>query len=101
MVELMQINSETILFFLVYYAVIAAISVAITVCDKSAAKKGAWRISEFTLMMFGFAGGALPMFITMKKIRHKTKHMKFMIGLPAEMLLHVLIIAGIAYMNLS
>ena len=90
-------NLTAILIFLAYYVLVAAISVAITVFDKSAAKKGAWRISEYMLMMVGLAGGALPMFITMKKIRHKTKHMKFMIGLPAEMVLHVLIIAGAIY----
>lgn len=89
---------QELMLFLVYYAAVAAASVALTVYDKSAAQKGAWRISEAMLMGIGLIGGALPMFVTMKKIRHKTKHKKFMIGLPAEMVLHVaLIIAAIYY----
>ncbi len=87
-------------YYLVCYAALAIVSVALTVYDKAAAKSGAWRIPEATLMLLGFFGGALPMFITMKLIRHKTKHKKFMIGLPAEIVLHVaLIAAAIFYLN--
>lgn len=82
---------QTLKFFLLYYSVISLISVVLTVADKSAARKGAWRISELTLMLTGLIGGALPMYITMKVIRHKTKHLKFMLGLPLEILLHVAI----------
>ena len=74
---------------MLYYSVISLISVVLTVADKSKAKRGAWRIPELTLMLTGLFGGALPMFVTMKIIRHKTKHLKFMLGLPLEMLLHV------------
>ncbi len=84
-------------YFLVYYAAVAAISVIITVFDKVAAKKRAWRIPEATLMFIGLIGGALPMFITMKLIRHKTKHKKFMIGLPAEFILHVILCVAAVY----
>lgn len=80
---------QTLKFFLIYYSVISLVSVALTVADKSKARKGKWRIPELTLMLSGLLGGALPMFVTMKIIRHKTKHMKFMLGLPLEMLLHV------------
>ena len=88
----MKLENPVMLVFLAYYAVVAVISVAITVFDKSAAKKGSWRVSEFMLMMFGLAGGALPMLVTMKKIRHKTKHMKFVICVPVLFLLQVALI---------
>ncbi len=83
--------------FLIYYAVVAAVSVVITIHDKNAAKKGAWRISEAMLMGVGLIGGALPMLVTMKMIRHKTKHMKFMLGLPAEIILHIAVLIAAAY----
>ena len=67
--------------FLIYYAVIAVVSVIITVRDKNAAKSGEWRVSEAMLMGISLIGGALPMYVTMKLIRHKTKHTKFMVGL--------------------
>lgn len=44
-------------------------------------------------MTVGFLGAALPMFLTMQCIRHKTRHLKFMLGLPAEFLLHAALIA--------
>ncbi len=82
---------------LLYLAFISLVAVILTIKDKSAAKKGKWRVPEATLMLVGLAGGALAMYITMKTIRHKTKHMKFMIGLPAEFLLHIAIICLIMF----
>lgn len=84
---------QTLKFFLLYYSVISLISVVLTIADKSAARKRAWRVPESFLMLIGLIGGALPMYITMKVIRHKTKHIKFMLGLPLEILLHAALIA--------
>ncbi len=86
---------------LIYFVLIGIVAVAITVGDKAAAKKGKWRVPEATLMMIGLFGGALPMFVTMKTIRHKTKHMKFMIGLPLEIALHAAIICAILYLKFN
>lgn len=85
----MQFFSELIL---IYLAVISVVAVIITIADKTAAKKNLWRVPEATLMLIGLFGGALPMFITMRVIRHKTKHKKFMIGLPLEIALHAAIL---------
>ena len=82
---------------LIYLAAVGVFSVIITVYDKVCAKNGALRIPEATLMGIGFIGGALPMFITMKLIRHKTKHKKFMLGLPAEIVLHAVICVAAIY----
>lgn len=86
-----------VILFLIFYAILAAVSVALTVLDKRAAIKGKWRVPEATLMLLGLFAGALPMFVTMRIIRHKTKHMKFMIGLPAEMALHVALICFVLF----
>ena len=86
-----------VVLFLIFYAILAAVSVALTVLDKRAAVKGKWRVPEATLMLLGLCGGALPMFVAMRTIRHKTKHMKFMIGLPLEMALHVALICLIFF----
>ena len=83
--------------FLLYYAIVAVISMVITIHDKNSAKRGRWRVSEAMLMGIGLIGGALPMYVTMKLIRHKTKHPKFMVGLPAEMVLHLVIIGLVIY----
>lgn len=77
---------------IIYLAVMALVSVVMTVADKASAKRGGWRVPEATLMTLGLFGGALPMYVTMKTIRHKTKHKKFMIGLPVEIALHAAVV---------
>lgn len=52
-------------------------------------------------MLLGFFGGALAEYLTMKAIRHKTLHKKFMIGLPLFILIHVAIIALAVYMKIT
>ncbi len=85
----------------IYVVLIGIVAVAITVGDKAAAKKKKWRVPEATLMLIGLFGGALPMFVTMKTIRHKTKHMKFMIGLPLEIALHTAIVCLLIYFRFN
>ncbi|MBQ8016207.1 MAG: DUF1294 domain-containing protein [Clostridia bacterium] len=82
---------------IIYFAIISLVAVIVTVADKAAAKRGTWRVPEATLMLIGLFGGALAMFITMKTIRHKTKHMKFMIGLPLEIVLHAAIVCFLLF----
>ncbi|HIZ12006.1 MAG TPA: DUF1294 domain-containing protein [Candidatus Eubacterium faecavium] len=72
----------------VYLLLINIISAVFTAADKYKAKRGRFRISEDLLLTLAFIGGAAAEYITMKIIRHKTKHKKFMIGLPAIMILH-------------
>lgn len=77
---------------IVYVVAISVMAAILTIADKRKAKQGKWRISENTLMIVGLLGGALAMYITMKTIRHKTLHKKFMIGLPLEILLHCILV---------
>ncbi len=86
---------------LIYLAVISLVAVIITIIDKAKAKRDTWRIPEATLMLIGLFGGALPMYVTMKTIRHKTKHKKFMIGLPLEIALHAVIACLIIFSKLN
>ena len=65
-----------------YFALISIIAIIVTVADKVKAKTGAWRVKESTLLILSAIGGSVAMFITMQVIRHKTKHPKFMIGIP-------------------
>ncbi len=81
------------IYYLIYFAAISLVSVIITVYDKKAAKSGKRRIRESTLLLLSALGGSLAMYITMKKIRHKTKHKKFMIGIPVIMILQAGVIA--------
>ena len=43
------------------------------------------------LLLFSALGGSVAMFITMLIIRHKTKHVKFMLGIPIIMIVQIAI----------
>ena len=80
---------------IVIAAVTSAVSVIVCIADKlRSKKKGRTRVSEATLMTLSAFGGALFMFLTMLLIRHKTRHPRFMIGLP----LMIVFQAAIAYL---
>lgn len=80
------------IYYITYFAAISLISVIVTVYDKKAAKRCKRRIRESTLMLLSLLGGSLAMYITMKKIRHKTKHKKFMLGIPVITVLQIALI---------
>jgi len=50
--------------------------------DKLKAKRGAWRIPEKTLLGVAAAGGSIGSLVGMYTFRHKTKHIKFTLGIP-------------------
>ncbi len=77
--------------FLIYLVIINIIAVIVTVCDKYRAKHNKWRIKESTLLLISALGGSIFMYITMQIIRHKTKKIKFMLGIPLIIILQFLI----------
>lgn len=78
--------------FLVYIIFVNIMSAIVCIIDKLSAIYGNRRISEKTLMLLSILGGGVLMYITMQIIRHKTKHNKFMIGLPIVIMLQVTVI---------
>jgi len=73
-----------------YLIIINLIAIVVTISDKHRAKKHLWRIPEATLLFISVLGGSPAMLITMKLIRHKTQHKKFMIGIPVIILLQAI-----------
>ena len=78
---------------LTYLAVVSVFSVIICVYDKVAARCKWWRIPEKVLLALSALGGSVAMYVTMKIIRHKTRHNKFMVRIPVIILLQIAIIA--------
>ena len=76
-----------------YPIFISIIAIAVTVRDKRSAIRNRRRISERTLFFIAIVGGAVAMFITMLIIRHKTKHKRFMLGLPIIIAAQIIILA--------
>ena len=82
-------------FIAAYFIAINLTGIFINCIDKYKAKHNKWRIKEATLWIIGPLGGAPLSYLTMKLIRHKTKHKGFMIGMP---LLAIIDIAGLIYL---
>ena len=82
--------------FLAYIAIISLISVIVCIYDKKVSRKNRveLRTPEKTLLLLSALGGSVAMFVTMLIIRHKTKHVKFMLGIPLIMVIQ----AGIVYL---
>lgn len=80
---------------IVYFIAVSLLTIVLTIYDKIAARKRAFRISEATLILCGVFGGAVAELVTMLLIRHKTRHIKLMLGLPLIIILHIAIAFGI------
>lgn len=86
-------------FWLVYIAAVSVAALFITVYDKRAAVCGKWRISEKMLFFTALLGGSVSMYLTMKTVRHKTRHKRFMIGLPIIIILQIAAVSAICYIK--
>lgn len=89
MFNIQNINSVLTVVIICWLAVISLVSVIVTIVDKLKAVHNGWRIKESTLLILSALGGSAAMYITMHLIRHKTRKMKFMLGIPAIFILQV------------
>ena len=80
---------------IVYLLLANVIAFAMYGIDKRKAMKDQWRIPEKTLLLAALIGGSFSAFVGMQVFHHKTKHWKFILGVPACMILHVAL--GVLY----
>lgn len=80
-------------YIIIYLAGINLLTLIIYGWDKSKACRGVWRISEHTLMGFAVVGGSIGALAGMYLFHHKTKHMKFVIGIPLILLIQIVAVA--------
>jgi uncharacterized membrane protein YsdA (DUF1294 family) len=62
--------------------------------DKFKAKRGRWRTPEKHFFIVSLIGGAFGVYLGMRLFRHKTKHKKFIYGIPVLIVLNMV---GIYY----
>ena len=77
--------------FITYLLLVNAAAFTLMLIDKQKARKGAWRIPEKTLIGIALAGGSLGGLLGMNLLRHKTKHLKFSVGLPVILALQIVL----------
>ena len=78
--------------FLMYLLVINIVGFLYMGIDKWKAKRNAWRIPEDTLFAITALGGGIGTIAGMYTFRHKTKKAKFTIGLPAILILEIILL---------
>lgn len=84
--EIVKINMKYILIYLLCINIIGFLAMGI---DKLKAQKGWWRIPEATLMIMCLLGGGIGTITGMYTFRHKTKKMKFTIGMPTILIAEI------------
>lgn len=75
----------------IYLLAMNLISFCLMGMDKWKAKRRAWRIPEKTLFGFALLGGSVGAILGMYWFHHKTRHWYFVWGMPAILLIHVLL----------
>lgn len=84
------------IYFIFYLIIINLVAAAATILDKHRAKRHMWRIPEHRLLLLAALGGSPFMLLAMLLVHHKTRHAKFMLGVPA-----LLILQGAFYIWIS
>ena len=67
--------------------------------DKFKAKKGYWRIPEGTLMTICLIGGGIGTIVGMYTFRHKTKKLKFTIGMPTIVIAEIILVIYLLFIK--
>jgi uncharacterized membrane protein YsdA (DUF1294 family) len=83
---------DTILTLLAIFALWNTTVFCVYAYDKMAAREGAWRVREDTLILLAVAGGGVGAFACQKLMRHKTRKAPFPALLPLMAGLHLVII---------
>ena len=82
---------------LIYLAVINVVTFFMYGVDKWKAKKSKWRIREAALLGLAMLGGSIGAWLGMKVWHHKTQHKKFKYGVPAIIIIQLILIGYIFY----
>lgn len=91
----------TLKLILWYLVIINALGFLLMLIDKKKAQKNRWRIRESTLMGVAALGGSVGSLLGMYTFRHKTKHIKFTLGIPVILALQIAAVLGIFLYKLA
>jgi len=79
-------------YLIVYLILINLVGFLTYRADKKKSEKGKWRAKETTLLFISLLGGGIGSMFGMSIYRHKTKKMKFLLGVPILTIVSILII---------
>lgn len=86
---------NSIIILVLYILIINLIAFFTMLYDKKMAIKGNYRVSEKTLFTLALILGGIGIYSGMYIFRHKTKHLKFTVGIPILLILNVITVCYI------
>ena len=86
------LNTIPIKWIIIYLIGINLFGFFIMYYDKRKAKKGQWRIKEGTIILVTLLGGGIGTISGMYVFHHKTKKLKFTVGLPTILIAEIVLI---------
>ncbi len=78
-------------YFAIYLLIVNAIGFLLMLIDKRKAIRHRWRIPEKTLFLTAAIGGSIGSIMGMYTFRHKTKHLQFALGMPAILIVQLIL----------
>jgi uncharacterized membrane protein YsdA (DUF1294 family) len=78
-------------YFAIYLLIVNAIGFLLMLIDKRKAIRRRWRIREKTLFFTAAIGGSIGSIMGMYTFRHKTKHLQFTLGMPAILIVQLIL----------
>ncbi len=73
-----------------YIIIINVITYIVYAYDKHQAREHKWRVRESTLLLLPLFMGSIGALTAMYTLRHKTKHIKFTLGVPLLLIVNIL-----------
>jgi uncharacterized membrane protein YsdA (DUF1294 family) len=92
-----RISGGIMKLFIAWLVAVNLLGALVTAYDKHCAQTGAWRIAERNLFLFCLFGGCPGVYLTMRCIHHKTRHKRFMLGIPLIFVAQIAIFLYIWY----
>ena len=80
---------------IIYLLCVNLVSFLAMFIDKQKAKKGRWRIKESTLLILALIGGSIGGIAGMYIFHHKIKKARFYIGMPAMLILQIMLVIAV------
>ncbi len=88
---------DVIFVVLLYLVIVNIAGFAFMGIDKRRARRNAWRIPESDLFLIALIGGSVGCLCGMYFFRHKTRHWYFVWGMPAILVIQVILILCLVF----
>lgn len=86
------LNEAFLIIGVIYLLGINVVEFTLMYIDKERAKAKQYRISERTLFIVAILGGSIGAILGMQVFRHKTKHISFTFGMPAILVVQIILL---------